>query len=68
MFTYLQVCRLLNELLVFLQDLLKLFMLLHESLILKGCSLLLNMLPLCCCGLQLLETSSLLWVFRYLLL
>lgn len=68
MFTNLHVCRLLYELLVFFQDLLKFFMLLHESLILKGCSLLLDMLPLCCCSLQLLETSSLLWVFRDLLL
>lgn len=52
-------CRLLDERLVLLQHLLKLCMLLHESLVLVACSLLLRLLPLCSRGLQLLQTGRL---------
>lgn len=54
----LQMCRLLNELLVLLQDLLQLGVLLHESLVLEACALLLRQLPLRGCGLQLLQARS----------
>jgi hypothetical protein len=44
---------LLYDLLVLLQDLLQLSVLLHYSLILEAHSMLLVLLPVCCCSLQL---------------
>ena len=56
--------RLLNELLVLLQDPLQLGVLLHKSLVLEPGSLLLRLLPLRGCGLQLLQARSFHWVPR----
>lgn len=50
--------RLLDKLLVLLQDLLQLCMLLHERLVLEARPLVLGLLPLCGGSLQLLQPSD----------
>ena len=60
--TYLEMCWLLDELLILLQYPLQLGVLLHQSLVLVRCPLLLGLLPLGCRRLQLLQTSRLEWV------